>query len=350
MKKLRVIMYLVMVVVLLLSVAGCGSQSNAPSNTDKTDATAPAQTTSAEPEKKIVIGCSMVSKDNQWWANVGKYMEEYGVAQGYEMIVLWANGDQEKQIKDVEDLVQRDVDLILIGPVQVSGSKVAVDTAAAAGIPVVTVARESESDKVTAGIVFDEKQFGINQAKQIMEDFPNGANVVYLYGPVGAAHADIQFNQGVVPTFEAAGKYKILQKFESKTDTAADGLANAEDALTKFDNVDAIACTNDDLALGAIRALEAAGRLDKVKVYGNSGLASGMQAIVDGKMFFTNLKSQPLIAVESVKLGLKVLNSEAYEKKNFLDPISVNPGNALTVKDAVFGGTLENPSTFQPKK
>lgn len=183
-----------------------------------------------------------------------------------------------------------------------------------------------------------------------MEDFPNGANVVYLYGPVGAAHADIQYNQGVVPTFAADPKYKILHKFESKTDTAADGLANTEDALTKFDNIDAIACTNDDLALGAIRALEAAGRLDKVKVYGNSGLTSGMQAIVDGKMFFTNLKSQPLIAVEAVKLGIKVLNGEPYEKKNFLDPISVNPNNVLTVRDAVFGGTLENPSTFQPKK
>ena len=343
---------LLLAAVLVFSLAGCGGGTNSekqPSGTAKT--TDQSKTTGqAEPGKKIVVGCSMVSKDNQWWANVGKYLEEYGESQGYEMVVLWANGDQEKQIKDVEDLVQRRADVILIGPVQVSGSKVAVDTAYAAGIPVITIARESESENVTAGIVFDEKQFGINQANQIMKDFPNGANVVYLYGPVGAAHADLQYNQGVVPTFEANKNYKILQKLESKTDTAADGLSNADDALVKFSDIDAIACTNDDLALGAIRALEAAGRLDKVKVYGNSGLATGMQAIVDGKMFFTNLKSQPLIAVEAFKLAIKVLNKEPYEEKNYLAPIPVNSENVLTVKDAVFGGTLENPSTFQPAK
>jgi ribose transport system substrate-binding protein len=339
MKKMRMIISIIIVTMLVFALVGCASE---PSDTE----TSEEETNS---EEKIVIGSSMVTRDNQWWANVGDYIEEYGKNNGYEVVTIWANNDQEKQIRDVEDLVQREVDLILLGPVQVSGSSVAVDTAAAAGIPIITVARESESDNVTAGIVFDEKQFGINQAEQIMKDFPDGANIVYLYGPVGAVHAEIQYNEGFVPMIEENDGYEILQMLESKTDTAADGLTNAEDALIKFDNIDAIACTNDDLALGAIRALEAAGRLDEVNVYGNSGLTSGMQAIVDGQMFFTNLKSQPLIAVEAFKLGLAVYNGEPYEKENFLAPIAVNAENALTVTDAVFGGTLENPSTFQPE-
>lgn len=112
MKKTLVLMSLLLVAALLLSLAGCTSSSSGTTDKQPTQTSTPGTSESSDnapietKDKKIVIGCSLVSKDNQWWANVGKYMEEYGLSQGYEMIILWANADQEKQIKDVEDLVQ----------------------------------------------------------------------------------------------------------------------------------------------------------------------------------------------------------------------------------------------------
>ena len=66
--------------------------------------------------KKIVIGASMVQKDSDWWAMMAKLTEQAAKAKGYDIVTVWANGDQEKQIKDVEDLIQRKVDIIVIGP------------------------------------------------------------------------------------------------------------------------------------------------------------------------------------------------------------------------------------------
>ncbi len=83
----------------------------------------------ASAQKKVVIGASMVQKDRDWWAMMARLLEQAAKAKGYDIITVWANADQEKQIKDVEDLIQRKVDIIVMGPVQQDGSMVAIDQA-----------------------------------------------------------------------------------------------------------------------------------------------------------------------------------------------------------------------------
>lgn len=300
-------------------------------------------------EKKIVVGCSFVSKDNQWWATVGKFTEQAAKKLDCEVIILWANGNQEKQINDVEDLIQRKVDVILLGPVQQSGSMVAVDAAYKAGIPVVTIARKSDSPNVTAGIIAKEKQFGINQALQVAKDFPNGANIVYLFGPVGAGYA-IQQYEGFIEELKKHPNLKLLYKYEAPVDTSAEGMKNAEDALVRFKDIDAICATNDDQALGAVRAVEAAGKVGKIRIYGGSALPMGMQAIYDGKMHFTQLKSQSQMALKALELAVKVAKGEKVDKENFLEPVVITKENVTNVVDAVFGGTLDAPETWKPGK
>ena len=334
--KLRKITCVVAVIALGAGLlAGCGSQS---------------QKVADDGKKKIVIGASFVSKDNQWWAMAGGYAQEAAKKKGVEMIMLYANNDQEKQIKDVEDLIQRKVDIIIMGPVQQKGSMVAVDAAKKAGIPVVTLARKSDSPNVTTGVIFNEPQFGINQVDQLTKDFPNGANVVYLFGPVGAGYAIQQYNDGFMPELAKHPNLKMLQKYDCPVDTSAEGMRNAEDALVKYTNVDVICATNDDLALGAVRAVEAAGKSGKIKVYGSSALPMGMQAIFDGKMHFTNLKSQSVEANVAVDLAMKVLNKEKLEPMIYLQPTVITKENVTTVKDAIFGGTLDDPKAFVPKQ
>ena len=83
----------------------------------------------ASAQKKFVIGASMVQKDSDWWAMMARLLEQAAKAKGYDIVTVWANADQEKQIKDVEDLIQRKVDIIIMGPVQQDGSMVAIDQA-----------------------------------------------------------------------------------------------------------------------------------------------------------------------------------------------------------------------------
>lgn len=305
----------------------------------------------AHAQKKIVIGSSMVQKDSDWWAVMGKFVEQAAQAEGFEVITLWAGGDQEKQIKDVEDLIQRKVNAIVMGPVQQDGSMVAIDSAAKAGIPVITVARRSKTTNQYAEVFANEPQFGVEQVTQIAKDFPKGGNLVYLFGPVGAGYAIQMWEQGVVPTMEKHPNIKMLQKYSSPSDIASDGMKNAEDAIVRYNNIDIIACSNDGLALGAVRAVQAAGKADKITVYGAGATEMGMQAIADGEMRYTTIKSQAKMAqLVMQKVVLAVNGKPVDQKVNLVPPVVVTKDNVLTVKDAMFGGTVTAPETFKPKK
>lgn len=305
----------------------------------------------AAPKKapsEMVIGASLISKDNMWWANVGKFLEQAAELRGVKLIVLWAQGDPSKQLKDTEDLIQRKVDAIILGPVHNEGSVGAIEAAHKAGIPLVQIARASATDKYVAQFIFDERMFGVRQAEFIGTRLPNGGSVVYLYGPVGASYPAIQF-EGFEETLKAKfPKIKILQVYKSKVDTIAEGLRNAEDALVRYDKIDAFLGSNDDLALGAIRAADSAGRSKNIVFVGNSGIPMGMQAVHDGKMGYTSLKSQAAMIVQALDAAIKAAQGETLPKNNLVAPVSVTKENVLTVKDPVFGGTLANPATYKP--
>lgn len=227
---------------------------------------------------------------------------------------------------------------------------VAIDSAAKAGIPVVTVARRSKTTNQYAEVFADEPQFGVEQITQIAKDFPKGGNLVYLFGPVGAGYAIQMWDQGVVPTLEKHPNLKMLQKYSSPSDIASDGMKNAEDAIVRYNNIDIIACSNDGLALGAVRAVEAAGKGGKITVYGAGATVMGMQAIYDGEMRYTTIKSQAKMAQIVMQKIVMAVNGKPVDKKvNLVPPVVVTKENIGAVKDAMFGGTVTDPGNFQPK-
>jgi ABC-type sugar transport system substrate-binding protein len=295
--------------------------------------------------KDMVIGASLISKDNMWWANVGKFLNQAAKARGVKLISLWAQGDVSKQLKDVEDLIQRGVDGLIIGPVHGTGSVTAFDAAARAGIPTIDFARTVETDKFVASYVADEIMFGQKQAEFLVSQLPNGGKYIYLYGPVGASYPATQY-KGFQAYMKNHPKVELLEIYKSKVDTMAEGLRNAEDALVRFDKIDAFLGSNDDLALGSIRAAESAGRHKGVVFIGNSGLPMGMQAICDGKMHYTALKSQALMISNALDILIKVIQGEKVEKYSKLQPLSVTKENVKTVKDPVFGGTVADPASY----
>jgi ribose transport system substrate-binding protein len=309
----------------------------------------PAAALAKKDVKEMVIGASLISKDNMWWANVGKFLEQAAEAKGVKLVALWAQGDVSKQLKDVEDLIQRKVDGLMIGPVHGTGSVQAFEAAAQAGIPAIDIARAVETDKFSASVVFDENMFGVKQAEFLVSKLPEGGKIVYLFGPVGASYSAIQF-KGFEDTLKNHPNIEILEVYKSKVDTMAEGLRNAEDALVRFPRIDAFLGSNDDLALGAIRAAESAGRAKNILFVGNSGLPMGMQAIYEGKMHYTSLKSQAVMISTALDMLIAVIQGEKVQKDMRIPPISVTQENVLTVKDPVFGGTVTDPASYMPKK
>ena len=302
--------------------------------------------------KKIVVGLSMVQKDSDWWNTMGRASEQACAAAGWETVTLWAAGDQQKQIKDVEDFITRGVNYIIMGPIQSEGSMIAVDTAFKAGIPVITVGRLSNTKNTFGEVLGDEAEFGKAQTDQIHKDFPNGANIVYLYGPVGAGYAVQMWELGTTPKLKDYPNLKILERYQNPSDITSDGLKSAEDSIIRFgDKINVIAATNDGLALGAVRAVQAAGKGDKIKVYGSGLTLMGIEAVHNGTMRYTAIRSQAKMAekaAELIKLAIK--GEKPAEKRTLVPPILVTTENVLSVKDAMFGGTVTDPATWQPKK
>jgi ABC-type sugar transport system substrate-binding protein len=305
----------------------------------------------ASAQKKLVIGASMVQKDSDWWAMMARLLEQAAKAKGYDIVTVWANADQEKQIKDVEDLIQRKVDIIVMGPVQQDGSMVAIDQAHKAGIPTVTVGRLSKTKNVAAAVVADEAEFGRKQIQQIDKDYPNGCNMVFLFGPMGAGYAIQMFEDGTTPELKKYPNLKLLHKYTSPSDIQSDGMKNAEDGIVRFSNIDVFAASNDGLALGAVRAVQSAGKADKIKVYGAGLTLMGAQAVYDGQMRYSTLKSQAKMAERALEYtDLLIQKKPITNKVSLVPPVVIVKDTVTTVKDPMFGGTFTAPETFKPKK
>ena len=298
----------------------------------------------------VLVGISMVQKDSDWWNTMGRFAEQACAAEGWDTVTVWGAGDQQKQIKDVEDLIQRGVDLIIMGPIQQDGSMVAINQAYDAGIPVITVGRRSNTDKQYGEVFSNEAQFGIEQMEQIHRDYPNGCNVVYLFGPVGANYALQQWEDGTIPTLEKYPNITILERYSHNSDITSDGLKTAEDAIVRFgDDIDVIAATNDGLALGAVRAVQAAGLGDRIQVYGGGLTLMGMEAIDNGTMRHSTLKSQAQMAILIIDLCKQALAGETPAvKQSLVQPISITKENNREVRDPMFGGTVTDPHAWTP--
>jgi ABC-type sugar transport system substrate-binding protein len=310
------------------------------------------QTPAASGPKKIVVGLSMVQQDSEWWNTQERFARQAVEANGWEARTVWAAGDQQKQVKDMEDFVTQKVDYIIMGPIQTEGSMVGVETAFKAGIPVITVGRLSNTPNTFGEVLSDEAEFGKSQMEQIHKDYPNGANIVYLFGPVGAGYAVDMWEQGTLPKLAEYPNLKILERYQNPSDIISDGLKTAEDAIVRFgDSIDVIACTNDGLALGAIRAVHAAGKADKIKIYASGLTLMGIEAVYNEELRYTAIRSQAKNAEKVAEIiQLAIAGGKPEPKRTLVPPTIVTKENVLTVRDAMFGGTVPNPDTWKPKK
>jgi ABC-type sugar transport system substrate-binding protein len=201
----------------------------------------------------------------------------------------------------VQDLVARGVKGILISPIDAVGVNAAYDAAAAAKIPIVSVARGSSSPNQTIHVAMDEKQIGRDIAEWTAKKLGGKGKVALLMGPSGA------------PTFKNLGDgySEVMAKYPEihivfRSDgplTRERGVKQAEDALVAHPDLAAIYTANDDVALGAMQAVNAANRKGKTMVTGMNGVPPALRAVKEENLAMT----VELNPVEWGRLGVDVL-------------------------------------------
>jgi ribose transport system substrate-binding protein len=279
----------------------------------------------AQAQEKITIGVSLAQDDNPFYIAMLRGIRARAQELGWEVATVSANEDKLKQINGVQDLIARGVKGILISPIDAVGVNAAYDAAAAAKIPIVSVARGSSSANQTIHVAMDERQIGRDIAEWTAKKLGGKGKVALLMGPSGA------------PTFKNLGDgySEVMDKYPDihivfRADgplTRERGVKQAEDALVANPDLAAIYCANDDVGLGAMQAVNAANRQGKTLVTGMNGVPPALRAVKEGGLAMT----VELNPVQWGRLGVDVLASflkgEKVEPRVFINHVVIDATN-----------------------
>ena len=276
-------------------------------------------------QQKVTIGVSLAQDDNPFYIAMLKGIRARAQELGWEVATVSANEDKLKQINGVQDLIARGVRGILISPIDAVGVNAAYDAAAAARVPIVSVARGSTSPNQTIHVAMDEKQIGRDIAEWTAKKLGGKGKVALLMGPSGA------------PTFKNLGDgysevmakhpgIKIVFRADGPL-TRERGVKQAEDVLVANPDLAAIYAANDDVALGVVRAVNAAGRKGKTLVTGMNGVPPALRAVKEDNLAMT-VELNPM---EWGRLGVDVLatflKGDKVEPRVFIKHIIIDESN-----------------------
>ncbi|MCA0981541.1 MULTISPECIES: ribose ABC transporter substrate-binding protein RbsB [Exiguobacterium] len=255
------------------------------------------------------IGLSISTLNNPFFVALKEGAEEQANEMDATLTVADAQNDAAKQVNDVEDMIQKGMDLILINPTDSEAVGAAVQAANDAGIPVITVDRNAETGEVVAHVASDNVAGGQLAGDYMVELVGEGQKVVELEGIPGAS-ATRDRGQGFNEAID--GKLEVVAKQSANFDRA-EGLTVMENILQDNKDIVAVFAHNDEMALGAVQALEAAGMSD-VKVIGFDATDDAVKAVEGGTMAATVAQKPAEIGKLGVEAAINHLKGETVEE------------------------------------
>ncbi|NCH36538.1 ribose ABC transporter substrate-binding protein RbsB [Cronobacter sakazakii] len=263
-------------------------------------------TVSANAMAKDTIALVVSTLNNPFFVSLKDGAQKEAEKLGYELVVLDSQNNPAKELANVQDLTVRGTKLVLINPTDSDAVGNAVKMANQAKIPVITLDRMASKGDVVSHIASDNIAGGKIAGNYIAKQAGDGAKVIELQGIAGTSAAR-ERGEGFKQAVEAH-KLDVLASQPADFDRTK-GLNVMQNLLTAHPDVKAVFAQNDEMALGALRALQTAGKTD-VMVVGFDGTADGVKAVQDGKMSATVAQQPEQIGVIGVQTADKVLKGE----------------------------------------
>jgi len=235
--------------------------------------------------QEVVVGVSLSSDTNPFYIAMRRGMEARASELGWRTRFVTANEDVVAQNNGVLDLIAQRVSGILISPIDARATRAAYEAAAAANIPIISIARHADSPRQSAFVAMDEVGIGRDIARWMLRAINNAGEVAIIAGPQGAAtfrNLATGFNE----VMTASPGVRIVARRDIAL-TREEGLRVAQDLLVAHPNLKAIYGGNDDIALGAAQALGQAGRTGQVVVTGLNGIPPALAAVRRGDIGLT---------------------------------------------------------------
>jgi ABC-type sugar transport system substrate-binding protein len=254
----------------------------------------------------IKVGFSQVGSESGWRAaNTKSIQDTLTKDAGFDLSFSDAQQKQENQIQAIRSYIAQGVDYIAFSPVVESGWDSVLEEAKQANIPVILTDRAVDTKDTSLYVTFIGSDF-IEEGKRVGEWVSDNLatepiNVVELQGTTGSAPA-IDRKEGFADATKDNPNIKVIAS-ETGNFTRAEGKTVMEGFLQAYPDIDVVYAHNDDMGLGAIEAIEAAGKVPgkDIKVVSIDGVKDGMTALSEGKISYI-VECNPLLGPDLAKI------------------------------------------------
>lgn len=261
---------------------------------------------SAQAEDRMAIVVSTLN--NPFFVTMKEGAEQKAEDLGYELLVLDSQNDASKELSNVEDLTIRGVKAILINPTDSDAVSNAIRIANRADIPVITLDRGASRGEVVSHIASDNAQGSKMAAEFIMGKVGERAKVIQLEGIAGTSAAR-ERGEGFMDAIEGTN-VELLASQPADFDRTK-GLNVMENLLAAYPEVQAVFAQNDEMAFGALRAVQASGK--DVTIVGFDGTKDGIAAVERSHLAATIAQQPGMIGELGVETADKVLKGESVD-------------------------------------
>jgi D-xylose transport system substrate-binding protein len=301
--------------------SGTGTGNNAAGGT--TGGSGDAQTARKKKgaNEPVFIGFLMDTLKEERWQRDKELVEKRAAEVGAKLSVQVANGDDNLQIKQAENLLSQKVDVLIVAPHNGEIASTIVEMAHREGVPVISYDRLIRNADVDLYLSHQVVKMGEMQARYLLERAPKG-NYIVVQGSATDNNARL-LHEGQMNVLKPAvdrGDIKIVVDQPAREWLASEALNIVENALTQVNNdVVAVVASNDGTARGAIQALDGQKLAGKVLVSGQDADLASLQLIVQGKQTMTVYKPIQPLAYGAVDAALKLARGEAVQTNDTVD-------------------------------
>ena len=308
--KLKKLAALATASIMVLSMAACGSSKPAETTAAETEAAEAGEETAAAEEGAAAVegsvGLSLSTLNNPFFVTLSDGAEAKAKELGVDLIVVDAGDDSAKQTSDIEDLISKNIAVLIVNPVDSDAVAPAVEDAIEKGIKVIAVDRVVNGVDVDCSIASDNVAGAKMAADYLVELAGEGAKTAELEG-VNGASATIDRGEG----FHSVADEKLdVVASQTANFNRAEGMTVLENMLQANPDIQCVFAHNDEMALGAIEAIG-----DKeIIVAGFDATDDAIEAVKEGTMAATVAQQPDLMGATAVETATKLMAGETVEK------------------------------------
>ncbi|AHC14907.1 ribose ABC transporter substrate-binding protein RbsB [Salinispira pacifica] len=259
----------------------------------------------------IVIGLSVSTLNNPFFVTLRDGAQDAADLLGVELIVVDSQDDPAREASNIQDLIQRGVDALLINPTDSDAVVPSVQRANSEGIPVFTVDRGASSGDVVAHVASDNVAGGEMAGEYLVEAIGGSGSVVELQGIPGTSAARDR-GEGFNNIVGANSDVSVVAA-QTANFNRTEGLNVFQNILQAQSDIDGVFAHNDEMILGAIQAAEAAGRADDIVFVGFDAVDDAVAAVEDGRLAATVAQRPEEIGSTGLRTAVSYLQGETVE-------------------------------------